>query len=323
MFKVGSEPKLVVRPGRQVRRTAARRHSFVARRNIVWGWIFLTPAGVLFLLLVAWPTVGSLWQSLYKTPSFGPAQFAWFTNYERMFRDPLFWNSLRVTGLWTVGTVPIVATLGLLVAAAISQRWLRGSGIWRLIFFLPVMTSTVAIAFTWKWMFDPRIGLVNQFLQWLGLHHAPAWLASPRWALPAIMIVGIWQQTGYAMVLYLAGLQAIPAEYYEAAAIDGAGTLKQTRFITLPLLNPTILLVTVILVINAFREFNLPFVMSATPPNPAGGPLNSTDTFVVRLYDIAWHQFDFGYAAANAVALLAITAAVASVQFKLTQRKID
>lgn len=304
---------------------AAPRRSSIARREARWGWFFLAAPAALFAVIVAWPTVSSLWQSLYIKRSFRPAEFAWFDNYIRMFSDPLFWNSTGITLLWTAVTVPVIAVLGLLVALAISRAWMRCVGLWRLLFFIPLMTSLVAVSFTWRWMFEPATGLVNQVLRFFGITNPPGWLSTPDWALWAIIIVGIWHQIGYAMILYLAGLQAIPREYFEAASLDGASSWGTFRHITIPLLNPTIVLVTVVLTINALREFTMPFVMSSNPQigQSAGGPLNSTSTFVIRIYDITWHQFDTGYGAANAVVLLIVTIVIALVQFKLVQRRYE
>jgi multiple sugar transport system permease protein len=285
----------------------------------------MAPAVILFALVVAWPTLDTFRVSTYQSSPFGPDEFAGLDNYTRLLHDPLFWKSLRITGVWTLVVVPTVAILGLLAALALHRRWLRGVGFWRTVYFAPVMTSMVAASFTWKWMFDPGSGVINTVLRWLGVTHPPDWLASPDWALPAVMIVGVWQQIGYAMILFLAGLQTIPAHFYEAAAIDGAGRWRTFRSITLPLLNPTVVFVSVILVINAFRVFTIPYVMSSgslsgmTP----GGPLNSTRVFVLHIYDVAWHQYDMGYGAANAVVLLALTLVVSVVQMKVVTRPFE
>lgn len=303
-----------VRAGRPVQWRAAR-----------WYWLFVLPALALFCLVTLYPTVEALRLSLYETLPFGPKQFAGLANYERMLQDPLFWKSLRVSGVWTLVVVPVVAVLGLLVAVVINNHWIKGSGFWRTLYFAPVMTSIVAAALTFRWMFDPTVGLINTVLRWFGVRNPPDWLASPQWALPAVMIVAIWQQLGYAMILFLTGLQTIPAHFAEASELDGADAWQRFRYVTFPLLNPTVVLVTVILVINAFRVFTLPYVMTSTglAQTSPGGPVNATRVFVFNIYDSAWGRNDFGYGAANATVLLMLTVVVSVVQIRVTQRKID
>lgn len=295
------------------------------RRATRWYWVFITPTVALFALVTLYPTIEALRLSFYRTLPFRPKEFSGLENYRRMLQDPLFWKSLQVTGIWTVVVVPIVAALGLLIAVTINNQWLKGSSLWRTLYFAPVMTSIVAAALTFRWMFDPTVGLVNTVLRGIGVSHPPDWLASPQWALPAVMIVGIWQQLGYAMILFLTGLQTIPVHFTEAAELDGANSWQRFRHVTFPLLNPTIVLVTVILVINAFRVFTLPYVMTSTglAQTSPGGPVNATRVFVFNIYDNAWGKNDFGYGAANAVVLLVLTIVVSIVQIRLTQRKIE
>lgn len=285
----------------------------------------MAPALILFTIVNLWPTIDGLRMSFFRTRPFRPPEFSWFDNYVKLIGDPLFWKSLSVTATWTIVVVPVVAIGGLALAAALHTRWLRGKGLWRTIYFAPVITSMVAAAFTWRWLFDPTSGVVNFVLRSLGVQHPPDWLASPDWALPAVMIVGVWQQLGYAMILFLTGLQTIPAYYYEAANLDGAGRWQSFRYVTIPLLNPTIVLVTVLLVINAFKVFTLPYAMttSGLAQTSPGGPLNSTRVFVYNIYDIAFGQNDFGYGAANAVVLLLLTTIVSIVQMRVVSRPVD
>lgn len=291
----------------------------------VWAWLFLGPAALLFLLTVAYPTLAAFKDSLYATRAFAPTEFAGLDNYQELLHDRLFWKSLTVTATWTVVVVPLVAVLGLALALALHRRWLKGVGFWRTIYFAPVMTSMVAASYTWKWLFDPGNGVINVVLRDLGVAHPPTWLASPTWALPAVMVVAVWQQVGYAMILYLAGLQTIPSYLYEAGELDGATGWKAFRHLTIPLLNPTIVFVSVILVINAFRVFTIAYVMTSgsLTGQTAGGPLDSTRVFVLHIYDIAWHQFDFGYGAANAMVLLLLTVVVSFVQTRVVQRPFE
>ena len=294
-------------------------------RAWVWAYGFMAPALVLFGLIVLYPSLEAFRLSLYQWSVFAPKRFVGLANYQRMGHDPLFWTSLRVTLIWTVGVVPCVMVLGLATAIALNQPWLLGRGIFRTIYFVPVMTSIVASAFVWRWLFEPTFGVVNWMLRQLEVSDPPGWLASTTWALPALMIAGIWKQIGYAMVLFLAGLQTIPRELREAAEIDGAGPWQAFRHVTLPLLNPTVVFVAVILVINAFRVFSIPYVMTSggfTYLTP-GGPLNSTRVFVLHIYDLAWKQFDFGYGAANAMVLLLMVMTVTLIQLRILQRPFE
>jgi len=312
-------------PARKARSPRSRHGTMGARHPQLWAWMFLGPAVLLFGLVIAYPTIASLKDSLYRTPAFGTKEFSGLENYRALVQDHLFWKSLSVTAIWTVVVVPAVAILGLLLALALHTRWLKGVGFWRTVYFAPVMTSMVAASYTWKWLFDPGNGIINVVLRHLGVAHPPEWLASPTWALPAVMAVAIWQQIGYAMILYLAGLQTIPSYLYEAAELDGATGWKKFRYITVPLLNPTIVFVSMILVINAFRVFTIPYVMTSgsLSGQTAGGPLDSTRVFVLQIYDVAWSQFNFGYGAANAMILMLLTIVVSVVQMRIVQRPFE
>lgn len=294
----------------------------LARREALGAWMFLTPVVVLFAVVTLYPTIDSLRLSFYATKPFRPREFDGLENYIRLINDPLFWQSLKVTTYWAFGVVPAVVLLGLVLAVALHTHWLRGKSFWRTVYFAPVMTSMVAAAFTFKWLFEPTTGVVNYFLRQVGVDNPPDWLASPTWALPAIMIVAIWQQLGYSMILFLTGLQTIPTQLYEAARLDGASTWQTFRYLTVPLLNPTVVLVSVITLINAFRVFTLPYAMTSTglAQTAPGGPLDSTRVFVFHIYDIAWGRNDFGYGAANAVVLLLLTMVVSVVQMRMVQR---
>lgn len=285
----------------------------------------MAPALILFAVVTLYPTIDGLRLSAYRTRPFREPVFNGFDNYLRLFQDPLFWKSLSITGIWAIVVVPSVAILGLLLATSLHTTWLKGKGFWRTVYFAPVITSMVAAAFTWRWLFDPTNGVINYLLRTVGVQNPPDWLASPQWALPAIMIVAIWQQLGYAMILFLTGLQTIPAHFYEAAQLDGAGRWQTFKSITIPLLNPTIVLVTVLLVINAFKVFTLPYAMttSGLAQTSPGGPLDSTRVFVFHIYDIAFGQHDFGYGAANAVVLLLLTCVVSAVQMRIVRRPVD
>ncbi|MDR7401187.1 MAG: sugar ABC transporter permease [Armatimonadota bacterium] len=293
-------------------------------RHALWAYGFLLPALALFVLIVAYPLAWAAWLSVHDWPFFGAKRYVGLGNYLRLLGDPLFWQSLRVTVTWTVGVVPAILIISLPVAVCLNTGWLRLRAAYRTAYFIPVITNAVAVAFVWRWMFDPTFGIINWALGALGLGR-PAWLADPRWALPAVMVVGVWKQIGQAMVLFLAGLQTIPQDFVDAARIDGASPRQVFWKITLPLLNPTLVFVVVILVINAFRVFTIPYVMSAggLQARTPGGPLDSTRVFVLHIYDIAFQRFAMGYGAANAFVLMLLVIAVTLIQMRLIQRPFE
>ncbi|MEW6228438.1 MAG: sugar ABC transporter permease [Bacillota bacterium] len=301
-------------------RTTSHEH----RRRVIWGYIFLAPALALFALIVVWPFLYALWLGFFDWPVFGEKTFVGLGNYVRMLSDDLLRKSLVNTVYWTCCVVPAIVIVSLALALLLEAKFLKARAFFRTVYFVPVITSMVAAAFTWKWMFEPTFGVVNWILRAVGIR-GPGWLASTTWALPAMMAVGIWKQVGFALVIFLAGLQTIPRELKEAAIVDGAGPAQLFSKVILPLLNPTVVLVMVMLVINAFRVFTIPYVMSAggfTWATP-GGPLNSTRVLVLHIYDLAFSKFDVGYASATAFVLLAIIMLVTIIQMKLVQRPFE
>lgn len=294
------------------------------RRQALWGLAFAAPALLLFALIVAYPLLWAGWLSLLDYSLVGRKVFTGLGNYIRLWSDPLFWKSMRNSAVWTAGVVPAILLLSLPLAIALNAPLLRLRAAFRTAYFTPVVTNIVAAAFVWRWLFDPQLGPVNQMLKVFGVL-GPAWLADPAWALSAMMIVAVWKQIGQAMVLFLAGLQTIPQEFTEAAQIDGASPWQAFWRVTLPLLNPTVLFVVVILVINALRVFTIPYVMSAgglqwqTP----GGPLDSTRVFVLHIYENGFVRFQMGYASANAFVLMALIIGLTLLQMKLIQRPFE
>lgn len=294
------------------------------RRQALWGLAFAAPALLLFGLIVAYPLLWAGWLSLQDYSLLGRKVFTGLGNYVRLWSDPLFWKSLGNSAVWTAGVVPAVLLISLSLALALNLPLLRLRAAFRTAYFAPVVTNVVAAAFVWRWLFDPQLGPINQALKAVGVS-GPAWLADPAWALLAMMIVAVWKQIGQALVLFLAGLQTIPQEFTEAAQIDGASPWQVFWRVTLPLLNPTLLFVVVILVINALRVFTIPYVMSAgglqwqTP----GGPLDSTRVFVLHIYDNGFVRFQMGYASANAFVLMALIIVLTLIQMKLIQRPFE
>lgn len=294
------------------------------RRQTCWAFIFLAPTLFLFVLLVIYPFIDAFNLSLQEWTLFRKGGYIGWENYRTMFQDELVGKSLVNTLYWTVGVVPGILVFSMALALILNIPRLKAKGVFRTVYFVPVITNMVAASFVWRWLFEPTFGVVNYFLSRLGLPE-PGWLASTNWALPAMIIVGIWKQIGFAMVILLAGLQTIPRGIREAAVIDGTNKWQMFRRVTLPLLNPTVVFIVVMLVINAFRVFTIPYVMSAggfTWGTP-GGPLNSTRVFVIHIYDLAFRQFDLGYASANAFVLLVLIMAVTIVQMKVLERPFE
>jgi multiple sugar transport system permease protein len=300
----------------------ASRSSPLQRRETLWAYLFLGPAFFFLIVLVIFPILFAFWISLHDW-SLIPRNFPFIglANYGEAIRDPLTLKSLENTLIYTIGAVPVSMVLSLLLALIMNQDRLPMRTLFRAVYFVPVITSWVAVSFVWIWMFEPRWGLVNSFLSLFGITGIK-WLASPIWALPAIMIVAIWKGLGYNMVIFLAGLQGIPREFYEAAEIDGANGWQRFWRITLPLLNPTIVFITVTAVIGSLQVFT-PAVVMTTVQGEAGGPINSTRVMVYHIYATAFRYTRLGYGAALAFLLFALILVVTVIQLRLTQRQVE
>jgi multiple sugar transport system permease protein len=302
--------------------TGRRRWSPQARREALWAYAFLGPAFFFLFVLILFPIIFAFWISLHDW-SLIPREFPLIglNNYIEALKDPLTIKSLKNTIVYTIGAVPVGMALALVLALIMNQDKLPLRTGFRTAYFIPVITSWVAVSFVWVWMFEPRYGLVNAFLAWFGITGIK-WLASPVWALPAIMIVAIWKGLGYSMVIFLAGLQGIPRELHEAAKIDGASSWQGFRHITIPLLNPTIVFITVTAVIGSLQVFT-PAVIMTTRQGEAGGPIDSTRVMVYHIYSTAFRYNRLGYGAALAFLLFALIMVIALVQMRLTQREIE
>jgi multiple sugar transport system permease protein len=269
-------------------------------------YLFLLPSFLGFLLFVVVPMLGSLALSFANWNLLTPPTFAGVGNYVALFtRDPIFTQAFWNTIYFTVTIVPLQLAAGLLVALALN-RAIRGVRIYRLIYFMPVVSSVVAAALVFQFMFNRDFGIISAIFWWLaditGLPLAPPdWLNSTTWAKPAIVILTVWKNMGFTMVIYLAGLQAVPEELYEAARVDGAGAWRRFRNVTLPLVSPTTFFLLVIQMIGAFQLFSEPFVMT----RGQGGPAHATKTLVFHIYDSAFRYGQMGKASAIAWVLFA------------------
>ncbi|MBO0461620.1 MULTISPECIES: carbohydrate ABC transporter permease [Enterococcus] len=281
------------------------------RKNTLIAWSFIAPNFIGFLIFTLVPVVFSLVLAFMKWDSFSTPEFVGLQNFTRMLSDDTFWISLKNTFLYTIGVVPLTLVCSLGLAILLNQK-IRGVKFFRTAFFFPYVTSLVAIAVVWSMLFHPTMGPINQFLR-VFIENPPGWLSSSDWALTAIIIVSVWRGMGYYMILYLAGLQGISKELYEAAAMDGANKWKQFRHITVPALRPTTFFVTIMLVINCFKIFDLVQVMTD------GGPGRATNVLVYQVYSEAFVKFNFGYASAIAMVLFVIVLVITVIQFKWNQ----
>jgi multiple sugar transport system permease protein len=271
-------------------------------------WTFLAPALILLGIFIIWP-IAYLFYLSFTTGSFTSSGTTWvgFKNYWRLLLTPDFWQVLGNTIYFTVATVipSLVIPLGLAVLLDKSLAW---RGLLRSAYFLPSIISLVAAGLGFRWLFQTT-GPVNALLDLFGI--APiSWLGSKVWAMPVLIVLSIWKQLGFNMVVFLAGLQAIPTSRYEAAELDGANAWQQFWYITLPGLQPTVIFATVTTAIFTLRSFEQVYVITG------GGPLNSTNLLVYYIYQEAFAQFDFGYAAALATVLLAFTLVLVYLQLQ-------
>jgi multiple sugar transport system permease protein len=272
--------------------------SKLRRQEAIAFYLFILPWIIGFFLFYLGPMLGSLYFSFTKWDLLTPPELVGLANYVRIFtRDPLFLQSLKVTVIYTLAYIPLDMAFGLLIAVLMNRK-IRGIGALRTIYYMPSVLSGVAYVVMWMWMFHPQNGLINNALFGLGIE-GPRWLLDPHWALSALVIMSLWG-VGRSMVIYLAGLQDISPELYEAASIDGANIWQKFRRITLPLLTPSILFNLIFGFILTFQSFTNSFVATN------GGPLDSTLFYVLYLYRKAFEHLQMGYASALAWILFII-----------------
>jgi multiple sugar transport system permease protein len=283
-------------------------------RNAV-AWSFLAPSIVHLTIFTVGPLAFAAWLSLHRWSLLDAARpFVGLANYARLLGDGAFWNAIKNTAVFTLH-VPFAMAIALTIALVVHRR-IRGIVFLRAMLFLPTVTSLVAIAMVWQWMLHDEYGLINWLLSLLGLGSVN-WLTSPNTALVSIMIMSVWMIVGYQMMLFQAGLAAIPQEYYDAARIDGAGPWRRFLHVTLPGLRHTLFFVLVTSVIGSFQVFGAVYVMTE------GGPLHATDVAVFHIYEEAWRYFRFGDAAAMSWVLFAIIFTVTLLQFRTLERRIE
>lgn len=279
------------------------------RRRQRAGMLMVAPALLHASLWIGLPVVASVVLAFTKYDVLTAPQFVGLDNFRDMMGDAVFRKSIVNTVIYTFFTVPFGMMLGLLVALAL-HTGLKARGIFRTAVFLPQVTATVAIALVWLWIYNPGNGLLNTLLSFLGID-GPAWLASTSWAMPSVILVGIWQGIGMKMLIYLAALQSLPKELYEAASVDGASKVRQFFSITLPLLKPATFFVLITSMISAFQSFDQIYILTD------GGPANSTTMMTYEIYKSAFREFRVGYACAQSLVLFVLL-----MGFTLVNRRI-
>ncbi len=287
---------------------AQRRMTRRAKRDLRAALVFIAPAALGFVVFFLVPTVRGMWFSLTDANLIGGGELIGVENYRRMFADELFWNSVVVTIQYVVINISVQTVLAVLIAVLLHR--LTQSVVIRGIVLLPYLVANVVVALVWFWMFDYSTGIVNVVLDGLGVDRV-AFFGDEATAIPTIALINVWRFVGYTALLVFAGLQTIPKQLYEAAALDGAGEARMFRSITLPLLRPVLALVLVITVVGSFQIFDTVAVTTQ------GGPVHATRVIYYYIYQQAFERFDLGYASALSVALLLALALIAYAQLKL------
>jgi ABC-type sugar transport system permease subunit len=281
----------------------------------VAGWLFILPVVVGVAIFTYAALVYSFYLSLTEWDLLRPPRWTGLSNYRTLLtRDEEFVSALKNTLFFVITLVPagIVCAMSL---AILMNRKIKGIGFFRAAYYMPHITSTIAIGMVWLWIFNPDLGLINTILRAVGVTDPPQWLSSVIWAKPALLIMRIWQVTGYYMILYIAGLQTIPDELYEAASIDGATRWHKVRYITIPLLANTTFFVTIMLTIESFNIFEAVFAMTE------GGPGGSTNTLLYYIYTEAFKSYRMGYAASISWVLFVIIFGLTVIQFAIRRRR--
>ena len=281
------------------------------RENLT-GYLFIAPWIIGLLVFTGGPILGGLALSLYEWDTLSPPEFIGLGNFFKLPTDKRFVQSLHQTVYFTFVSVPVGLTISFCMALLVNQK-LKGVNFFRTAYFLPGVSSMVAVALIWGWLYDSHTGLINFTLGSIGLPQ-PVWLKDTKAAMPAVMIMSVWRTCGFDMIIFLAGLQAIAPEYYESARIDGANRWQLMRHITIPLISFTIFFLFVVSVIGSFKVFEQTLILTN------GGPAFSTYTVVFYIFRHAFRQFNMGYASAMAFSLFAITFAVTMFQWKMQRR---
>jgi multiple sugar transport system permease protein len=280
-------------------------------------WVFLAPALTLIGLFFFLPVVASLVLSftdfdIYAIADLANVRLVGLRNYSRLIESPIFWTALKNTFYFVLVGGPLTMAVSLGAALLVNAPLVRFKALFRTLYFAPFITTLVAVAIVWRYLYHRQYGLVNYGLGLFGLGPVD-WLGDPHWAMPAIILLAVWKNFGYNMLIFIAGLQAIPQELYEAAYLDGAGAWRRFRHVTLPMLGPTLVFVGLITMIGFFQLFAEPYVMTQ------GGPLRSTTSMVLLMYEEGFRWWRMGFAAAVTFVLFLVILAFMLLQRRLRQ----
>jgi multiple sugar transport system permease protein len=285
------------------------------KKDTLSALLFLSPTLVVFGTFILFPVIFSFYLSFQQWNMFGVERtYVGLDNYTRIFMSPDFWRVFKNTVVYTLGTVPLNMALALAVAYVLNKK-IIGKKILRTAFFTPVITSWIAAAVIWRWVYEPSFGLLNHVLNLIGISPVN-WLNEPTTAMFSLIIMGVWKTFGFNMVLFSAGLQGIPEHYYEAAEIDGAGRVRKFWNITIPLLSPTTFFILIMSMIGSFQVFDAVYVLTH------GGPLGATQVMVFYLYEHAFKFFNMGYASAVAYILFAFIFVLTLLQVKYLSKRV-
>jgi len=289
-----------------------KKKSLIMRKEMIAAFLFLLPTFSGFFIFIVGPLIASITLSFFQWDIFHPAKFVGLENYKSLFlKDPRALIVFRNTLFFTGASVSLNLAVALLLALAINRKLypvLRY--FFRTTYFFPVITSLASVSIIWQFLLNPEFGPVNYYLVKLGFHRIP-WITSSKWVMKSLILLDVWKNVGFNMVLFLAGLQNIPRQLYEAATVDGADSFQKFWSITLPMLSPTTFFATIIALIGALQLFDSPFVMTA------GGPGDSSRTVVMYIYENGFRFFNMGYASAVAMLLFVVILALTIIQFRL------
>ena len=286
------------------------------QREALTGWLFVSPALIGFGIFTFGAILYSLYLSFTDYDMFGTPEWVGLENYIKAFtNDEYFYQYFGNTFYFAIALVPVVLVISLFLAILINKKVGKLTKAYRVALFLPSITSTVAVSMVWLWIFNPDMGILNNFLTAIGFHTPPRGLSAPEWRTPALIMMRVWQMSGYYMLLFLAGLQTIPETLYEAAEVDGASSWQRFTRITVPMLSNTTFVVVILLIIESFNMFESIFVMTE------GGPLGSTSTIMYYIYEQGFMSYNMGYASALAWIFFALILVFTLIQFRFRREQ--
>ena len=295
--------------------TKSRTRKRMARQEAITGWIFILPVLIGFFVFTVFSVIYSSIISFTEWDLLTPQVFVGIKNYVKIFKDERFWQVLYNTAYFVIGLVPSVLVVSMLLAIALNGKVNKLTNFYKISFYMPCITSTIAVSAVWLWVFNPTNGMINTLLYAIGFTNVPQWLQSTTWAKPALIIMRVWQVCGRYMLMFLAGLQTIPATLYEAAEVDGAKAWKKFTYITLPMLSNTTFFITIMLIIESFNIFESVYVMTE------GRPAGSTNTLLYYIYYNGFQAYRMGYASALAWIMFVMLFVLTFIQFRIRSKK--